>query len=427
MSIKNRLRFIGAIGAFFILTDSFSQSSASSYSALGLGEFNYSGLTQNQAMGGLGISYGTGWSVNNVNPALSTRNTVFNFQAAMNYRRADAATSSQSESIDGGGLSYLALSLPFKPGRVTFGMGMNQISSVNYNIIASGEVANSHLTSFNNVVGDGGITEAYLSTGIMVAKNLSIGLHGSYLFGSTIRTNQLSLIDTTGIQVGSTSEYYERFSVADVTVKGGVHYFFKTGARSNVHLGAIYHKFGDVRGKQFAKVADIGNAGNPSAPGDVINDNDRGNVFLPDKHGYGITFEKINKFVVGLEAQFQDFSKYRSFLGESGELGNSFKVGLGGQFTPDIYAQDNLLKRTTYRMGLEYQQTPYIVNQTNVTDLGINFGGSLPVNSLSMVNVAIKVGTRGSTDNGLIRENYVNFSLGFSLNDGTWFYKRSFE
>ncbi|MCH7414040.1 hypothetical protein MM213_11115 [Belliella sp. R4-6] len=426
MSIKNRLRFIGAIGAFFIFTESFSQSSASSYSALGLGEFNYSGLTQNQAMGGLGISYGNVFSINNVNPALASRNTVFNFQAAMNYRSVNAATSSQSENLDGGGLAYLALSLPVKRG-MSLGLGLNQISSVNYNIMVNGTVANSDLRSMNRVEGDGGITEAYLSTGILLAKNLSLGIHGSYLFGSTIRTNQLTLIDTAGNSFGATSEYYERFSAADVAVKGGLHYFFKVGTRSNIHLGAIYHKFGDVRGKQFAKVGDLGNASNPDRPGDVINDNDRGNIFLPDKHGYGITFEKINKFVVGLEAQFQDFSKYRSFTGELGDLGESFKIGLGGQFTPDIYSQDNMLKRATYRMGLEYHQTPYIVSQTQVTDIGINFGGSLPVNALSMVNLAVKVGTRGSTANGLIRENYVNFSLGFSLNDNTWFYKRSFE
>jgi hypothetical protein len=86
-----------------------------------------------------------------------------------------------------------------------------------------------------------------------------------------------------------------------------------------------------------------------------------------------------------------------------------------------------MLKRTMYRVGLEYQQTPYVVNQSQITDIGINFGGSIPVNSLSMVNLAVKVGSRGSTGNGLIRENYVNFSLGFSLNDNTWFYKRSFE
>jgi hypothetical protein len=67
------------------------------------------------------------------------------------------------------------------------------------------------------------------------------------------------------------------------------------------------------------------------------------------------------------------------------------------------------------------------VANTQIDDLGINFGGSLPINSLSLVNFAVKFGRRGTTDNGLIRENYVNFSLGFSLNDNTWFYKRVFE
>ncbi len=427
MSIKNRLRLLGTIGVFFILSDAFSQTSASSYSALGLGEFNYGGLTHNQAMGGMGISYGTGWAINNVNPALSVRNTVFNFQSALTYRNVNAATTSESETLDGGGISYLAMSFPIKSTKFTMGMGINQLTGVNYNILVTGEVANSNLRSFNNVAGEGGISEAYLSGGYMLAKNLSVGLHGSYLFGSTVRTNQLSLVDSSLNFVGATSEYYERFTVADVAVKGGIHYFFKVGNGKNIHLGAIYHMFGDVRGSQFAKVADLGEASDPDAPGDVINDNERGTIFLPNRLGYGISFEKINKFVVGLEAQFQDFSQYRNFAGENGDLGDSYKIGLGAQFTPDVFSMDNLLKRGTYRVGLEYIQTPYVVNQTQITDLGINFGGSLPINSLSLINLALKVGTRGTTGSGLIRENYFSFSMGFSLNDNTWFYKRSFE
>ena len=62
-----------------------------------------------------------------------------------------------------------------------------------------------------------------------------------------------------------------------------------------------------------------------------------------------------------------------------------------------------------------------------VNDFGINFGTSIPVNNLSLVNMAMKVGRRGTADNGLIREAYFNFTLGFSLNDNSWFYKRVFE
>ncbi|WP_373396378.1 hypothetical protein V8V91_16925 [Algoriphagus halophilus] len=105
----------------------------------------------------------------------------------------------------------------------------------------------------------------------------------------------------------------------------------------------------------------------------------------------------------------------------------AIKVGLGFRIVPDYLAIDSPLKRTTYRFGLEYQQTPYYLNQTNINDIGINFGASFPVNQLSLVNLAVKVGQRGTTDNGLIQENYVNFTFGFSLNDNSWFYKRVFE
>src|SRR5680860_597210 len=117
MSIKYKLHLLGAFCATFILNDGFSQSSSSTYSSLGLGEFNNSGLTHNQAMGGLGISYGNGFNVNMVNPALSVKNSAFNFQAAFNYNRIMATSGSETEQLDGGGLSYVSMSLPVAPGK----------------------------------------------------------------------------------------------------------------------------------------------------------------------------------------------------------------------------------------------------------------------------------------------------------------------
>jgi hypothetical protein len=88
---------------------------------------------------------------------------------------------------------------------------------------------------------------------------------------------------------------------------------------------------------------------------------------------------------------------------------------------------DNLAKRGTYRMGVEWMQTPYFINRTSIDDIGLSFGTSMPVNQLSLINFALKVGRRGSLENGLIRENYVSFTMGFSLNDASWFYKRTYE
>lgn len=428
MSISTRIKLLlSTFCSFFIFSEVNAQSSASTYSALGIGDFNNSGLTTNRGMGGLGISFGTGWSVNYMNPALSTRNTIFNFQAAFNYERIGVSSGETSELADGGGLSYVLMSLPINSGKSTLGMGINQLTSVNYNLLVSGQVAGTDFNSLNRIDGVGGVSEAYLSTGFLVAKNLSLGIHGSYLFGSTIRTNQLSLLDESGNPIGISSELFQRFSVSDFAVKGGAHYFFKAGSKNNIHIGAIYQAFGNINGKEFAKTGNFGEASRPDGDGEVISDDVPGSVYVPNRIGFGVSFEKINKFVIGLEGQYHQLSQFRSFDGNTEELGDSFTISLGGQLTPDFGAVDNLFKRTTYRLGLEYQQTPYILSSIQVQDIGINFGGSVPINSLSLTNFAIKLGTRGTTENGLIRENYVNFSLGFSLNDNTWFYKRVFE
>ncbi|MFZ9235221.1 MAG: hypothetical protein ACO22X_03300 [Algoriphagus sp.] len=418
---------LGVLSTLLLISEGFGQNSSSTYSALGIGEFNYGGQIQNQGMGGLGISFGTGWSANAVNPALTTRNTIFNFQASLNYKRIDVANDTENSLVDGGGLSYIAISLPVKTGKFTAGMGLGQISSINYRLKVDSPIANSALIANNYLEGDGGISEAYLNFGYLVAKNLSIGVHGSYLFGSSIRSNQLLVFDQKGVEVGRASEYYERISVSDVALKVGAHYFFKTSEKSNLHLGAIYQTFGDVNGTAFAKLAPIGQASSPKTDGDLIANNERGNIYLPSRYGFGVSYEKNNKFVIGLEGQMQDFSQYRNFFGEPLSLQAAQKVGLGFQVVPDFTDFDKLLNRSTYRMGLEWMRTPYFINQTTINDIGINFGTSIPVNQLSLVNMAMKVGRRGTVDNGLIREAYVNFSLGFSLNDNSWFYKRVFE
>jgi hypothetical protein len=427
MLSKNWLKSLGVLSTLFLFTQVSAQTTSSSYSALGIGEFNYSGLTQNQGIGGLGISYGNGWHANTVNPALTTSNAIFNFQAALNYKRINVNNGSESSKVDGGGLSYLALSLPIKPLKATLGMGLGQITGVNYSLNVESAVTNSDLKANNYLTGDGGISEAYLNFGYLLAKNLSVGIHGSYLFGSTIRSNQLIVSDDEGAPVGTATEYYERLTVSDVGFKAGAHYMIKVSDKSNLHLGAIYQKLGDVNGTAFAKLAGIGQASDPDSDGDLIANDVKGNIYIPNRYGFGITYEKMNKFAIGLEGQLQDFRKYENFFGEQLDLQAARKVGLGFQFVPDYISFDNLLLRGTYRIGIEWMQTPYYLNQTSINDIGLTLGTSIPVSQLSLFNVAFKAGQRGTLDNGLIRENYVNFTIGLSLNDNSWFYKRVFE
>ncbi|EPR66053.1 outer membrane protein [Cyclobacterium qasimii] len=430
--LKNKIHvaaLIVFIGCFAIHHISYGQLSSSTYSSLGVGVFNNSGLTQNQGMGGMGISFGNSYSINHVNPAVSVKNTAYGFQAALNYNKLTAATELASEDLDGGGLSYVAMSFPVVPRKVTLGFGLNQLTGVDYNIIVNTPVAGTDLISKNTIVGTGGLSQVYLQSGFQVYKNLSLGVEGAYTFGSTIRNNQLNLLDTDLNSVGISSEYYERLTFSDVVFKGGAYYAQPLGNQQYLNIGAIYQIFGDVNGREFAKVAESGQASIPNSDGDVIADNVSGNVFIPAKLGYGVTYEKINKFAVGVEAQFQDFSSFRAFNASSpsGNMGKAFKFSLGGQYIPNAFSLESLLSRSTIRAGIEYERLPFQVNQKNVDDIGINFGTSIPIYSMSLLNLALKAGKRGTVNDGLVRENYIKVSLGLSINDNSWFYKKVFE
>jgi hypothetical protein len=42
------------------------------------------------------------------------------------------------------------------------------------------------------------------------------------------------------------------------------------------------------------------------------------------------------------------------------------------------------------------------------------------------VNIGVEIGQKGTTDAGLLKENYTNIMLGFSLSD-VWFIKRKYD
>jgi hypothetical protein len=77
---------------------------------------------------------------------------------------------------------------------------------------------------------------------------------------------------------------------------------------------------------------------------------------------------------------------------------------------------------TTYRVGFNQKQSQFIVNGVGLDDRSFTFGLGFPLgsNRVSIANLGVAIGTRAA--NGPIKEDYVKFSLGFSLLD-QWFLK----
>lgn len=103
------------MAAILFITDGpKAQLSRSPYTILGVGETQGMGLSNHEAMGGVGIAYGRPYHINNINPALLPMNVVTSFDiAAMGDRRVISSDTlnQRNASINYWTYSYLMVDL----------------------------------------------------------------------------------------------------------------------------------------------------------------------------------------------------------------------------------------------------------------------------------------------------------------------------
>ena len=91
----------------------------------------------------------------------------------------------------------------------------------------------------------------------------------------------------------------------------------------------------------------------------------------------------------------------------------------------------NYFSRVTYRYGAFFEKGNLYINNTNIDKYGIAFGGSFPfqksnINRLSSRDLGIEIGQRGTLKNNLIRENFLNFTIGINFAN-KWFEKQYYD
>ena len=100
---------------------------------------------------------------------------------------------------------------------------------------------------------------------------------------------------------------------------------------------------------------------------------------------------------------------------------------LGGFVIPRYNSFNSYWKRIVYRAGVRFENTGLELKGESINEFGISFGVGLPVGDMfSNANIGFEYGSTGTTNAGLVKENFFNFSLSLSLND-RWFRKRKYN
>lgn len=413
------------------------QAGYSPYSSIGIGDIRGLGLTHNHGMGGVGISNGSGMFYNNANPALLYKNNLSVFSIGMTGEYKNVSTTDLSQTNYTGGFDHLMLGLPLVIDRWTIGLGLMPYSTVNYKYNTQEKViGDPNADLFKAFEGSGGFNKVFLSNGLRLYKNLSVGLTVGYLFGSIkdeistqVRTTKQVNDTTTASFVSNTVLTTNRLTAGDLYLLGGLAYRFPINNITGLNVGLTYEMGGDIDGKLFQNIRNTSYRDNANFANDTLKET-RGAMRLPSTLGIGLSYEKSFHWTVGADLLLSNWSEYRDFS-ENGEGGNndfhnSYTISVGAEYIPDIASIDSYLERVVYRIGISHERLPYKINNEFINDFGINFGVSLPVRNYSSFNLAFQLGRRGTTDHNLIKENYFRVNLGITFND-RWFVRRRFD
>lgn len=313
----------------------FAQGTKSPYSSFGIGESYGSALVHNQGMSGLGLSQPQFWYINNQNPALLVYNSFTVFGLGLVGEQRQISSNTDSETVQGGTLNYLAIAFPIKYGKITTSLGLTPYTNINYKVIYDEPIIGSQETATVVEAGNSGLTQLYWSTGFRVHKDMALGIKASYLFGSVNNVYE-AVIQDDEQQVPFITGIQENTYAKGITLGTGFSYskdsLFNKNYRFSV--GATYDVKGNINADLETELYKLSSFNGDTLSSNRIR-NQSGKLRLPTALGVGVSFGKDRKWNIGIDYYQQDWSNFRSLNEDESGLDTSWKLTAGGEFTPD--------------------------------------------------------------------------------------------
>jgi len=424
--------------AIFTYSSYAQQGTSSPYSFYGIGSLKFKGTVENRSMGGLSI-YTDSIHVNLRNPASyggsnltsygnESRPVKFTLGASysgLNFQTADSEDRSSSTTFD-----YFGLSIPV--GKFGFGIGLLPFTSVGYKIESGDPEMATH--RYN---GEGGLNRAYMAVGYQLNKNLSVGIDARYNFGN-IQNNAIEFIyDSEGTLVQYQSKEENRSDLSGLNYNLGLTYRGMINENFELISGLTYTPKSDLNSINQRAISTIvinDLTGSEAIVNSIVSDLeadglDETDQVLPSKLSFGLGIGRPQKWFLGAEYTSQktsDFSN-RIFNIENTTFEDASTFAFGGFYIPNYKSITSYWKRAVYRAGIRFENTGLNINTESINEFGISFGVGFPVGrAFSNANLGFEIGKRGTTNQDLIQENFVNFSFSLSLND-RWFVKRKYD
>ena len=444
-------RFFGivvlAIGT--IITASAQENSP--YSRYGLGDLFHGQHIINRGMGGIGVAYSDGQSVNLNNPAALSDIYYVTYDLGLtiesrSLRNADPFAKYNSSNFTP---AYLAIGIPLsKKKGWGFAVGLKPVTKINYSVLKAERI--SGIDSVQTLYeGNGGLNRFFV--GISKKwKGFSVGVLGGFDFGRRETSTKRAILN-------DSIAYYKGNYSSITSFNGG---FIGFGIQQEIKLDTFVNKVKGVIEKRSIRLGATAtlkqslsgsedrsietfdyDASNAVYKIDSVygQKNIGGNIKIPATYTAGIQYQKTitdaykyvhDVFMVGAEYTTTKWSQYTSY-GAKDATADSWQLRVGAQWVPDPLNIRSYFSHVKYRAGFNIGKDYINADGNGLKTYGITVGFGLPVRKASYtyqyttIHTAFEFGKRGSAVNN-ITENYFRLSVGLSLSD-IWFIKRKYD
>jgi len=434
-----------------VFADDGSTSSYSPYSIFGIGDIILPGTAYNHSMGGVGIATRSNKYINPINPASVTARDTLSFMA-------DFSVHGENKYFFQGNVRSVNNVFNVNDCIVSFPIWRSSAMMIGISPLSGTGFAYRTLyndkqdPNYKDVIGrtgsisyeaegDGGLYQVFAAAGVTFWKRLSLGAEAIYTFGNINKRYSQTFSESS---YSGANTYYD-ITLRVLTGKFGLQYEQPLGKRAKMCIGATYRV-----GNEIGGFVDKYKLSSSSATSDTLFFHSDTLSMLPVKPrmaseiGVGISVRVDDKWMLAFDYTRSDwtksnFDKIDGFTGntsvKSGKsifspaVSESFRLGF--EMVPNKNDIRYYMRTCAYRGGLYYKRDYFKLDGYDIHSFGLTMGMTFPVfrwhNGLT---AALDIGQRGSMPfnvaNNLIREWYVNFSVGLNIFD-IWFQKPRYE
>lgn len=439
MSERRMNRFLSLIAVILITgTSLFAQSGAGSshspYTIFGLGDIISQGSAYNKSMGGTGIATRSKKMINYLNPASVTARDSLSFmtdfglsQTNKLYRQNDLHSGSNLCNIND-----IVISFPIYRSLAIM-VGIAPYSGIGYEFATYfddqsliGQTGNMSGMS----QGTGSMYQLFAAAGMTFWKRLSVGVEYIRYFGNLEKVNVISFSQSGYNGVSTGNKMYLKANA----VKFGVQYENNVG-NCVLDLGATYGLDANLKGNVESYKISTGSLISDTLKYN-LNDFTKDKVQIAGELGVGVSLKRGEKWRAEIDYTRSDWRNtgMDKVAGFSNNSRSVFTAGVaeayraGFEFVPNINDVRYYFRRCSYKAGAYYKNDYFLVDGNKINSMGITLGMTFPVLKLynNGISVGVDLGQRGSLQGDMIRERYVNFTIGLNGFD-IWFQKQRYR